>query len=247
MAGEEIMAVMETGNLAPMLSGFGAGIWDVVFILLWVAIMGGGLWFVIYWTSFKHTIIIRELTSTRKFIARDKAKIKRNKADGVEYWYLRNRKVELVSPKPESIEITKKGRFYAECYHDLESGRDSGYSWIKDDAKGNFITYPAESKALVTSRIRRAAERRGKGLFEMIMTIAAISIPLIALIVVFSFWGDLTQQTVDASESLEVALKDFTAKVADYSTCSQRIAAETPTPVMNTDLPLDQQLGVTLP
>jgi len=46
MAGEEIMAVMETGNLAPMLSGFGAGIWDVVFILLWVAIMGGGLWFV---------------------------------------------------------------------------------------------------------------------------------------------------------------------------------------------------------
>jgi len=85
----------------------------------------------IYWTSFKHTIIIRELTSTRKFIARDKAKIKRNKADGVEYWYLRNRKVELVSPKPESIEITKKGRFYAECYHDLESGRDSGYSWIK--------------------------------------------------------------------------------------------------------------------
>ena len=243
MAGEMINEALGTGDFLPVLSGAGAGVADVLLILLWVILAGGVLWFVFYWTSFKHTVVIRELTNTRKFIVKDKARIKRDKDDNVEYWVLRNRKVKLVSPSPESVEITAKGRFYAECYHDLESGKDAGYSWIKDDGKGEFISYPAEHRALLSSRIRRAAERRGKNTFEMIMTVAAITIPLIALVVTFSFWGDLTKQTVDASKSLEATMKDFSSKVVDYSTCSQSInAGVVNKPVYSSSSPLDQQI-----
>jgi hypothetical protein len=183
------------------------------------------------------------VTSTRKFIVTDKAKIRRDRDDGVEYWQLRSRNVMLVSPRPESVEITKKGRFYAECYHDIESGRDGGYSWVVDDGKGTFISYPAEHRALLSARIRRAAERRGRGTFEMIMTIAAISIPLIALIVVFAFWGDLTKSTNDAQRELVAAMGEFADRVGDYA-CQQRIGAAEPSSQSNpsSNIPLADQI-----
>lgn len=207
---------------------------------LWVLIIAGGLWFVVYWTSFKHTVLIREVTATRKFIIRDKARIKYDKKEGAEYWELRARKAKLISPRPESIEITKKGRFYAECYHDIESGREAGYAWIEDKGQGNFISYPAEHRALLNARIRRAAERRGKSVFEMVATIAAIGIPLIALILVFSFWGDLTEQTTKSSERLSVAMDRFTEAI-ENNACNQELVAGNPFSI-NPNIPLDQQV-----
>lgn len=248
MAGENFLGFLDGGtNLAAGAANVGSSIYDFLFIVLTVLLFLGIVGFILWFNSFKHTVLIREITSTRKFIVKDAAKIRRNKEDGVEYWYLRRRRVELTSPKPESIEITKKGRFYAECYHDLESGKDAGYSWLMDDGVGNFTSYSAESKALVTARIRRAAERKGTGLFQMIMTVAAISIPLIALIVTFSFWGDLTKETTDASNKLTAAMNNFVAKTSDYSVCSQSLGATplTPTPqqTINPNVPLDAQGG----
>jgi len=230
-------------TLTTVAASTGSSMGTYLMVGLWVLILAGGAWFLMYWTSFKHTVLIREITSTRKFIVTDKARIKRDKEDGVEYWQLRKRKAKLISPHSESIEITKKGRFYAECYHDLESGKDAGYSWIQDKGEGEFISYPAEHRALLNARIRRAAERRGKTTFEMVMTIAAVGVPLIALVLVFSFWGDLTEQTTTASEKLTVAMNDFSEKVSSYA-CSQEIIANTP-PVYSSQVPLDQQIGVT--
>lgn len=241
----DLLNILENGvDVTNVASGAGSSIWNVLIILFWVVLIVGVLWFVFWYNSFKHTIMIRELTSTRKYMVKDKAKIRVNKKDGVEYWFLRGRKVELVSPKPESIEITKKGLFYAECYHDVESGRDAGYSWINDDGKGNFISYPAEHRALLSARIRRASERRGKSTMEMVFTIAAITIPLIAMVLAFSFWGDLTKSTIDAQKSLEVAMKDFSSKVSDYA-CNQELSLTPPQKTFNgvsSDTPLSEQV-----
>jgi len=238
---DSVMAALGDGggDLTPVAASAGAGVGTVIMVLLWAIILFLGVWFVVYWTSFKHTVIIREMTNTRKFIVSDKARIVYDKKDNVEYWQLRKRRVRLVSPTPESIEITKKGRFYAEVYHDLESGKDAGYNWIIDNNTPEFISYPAEHRALLSARFRRAAERRGKSTLEMVMTIAAIGIPLIALVLVFAFWGDLTKTTTEASRQLSSAMSEFTSKMTNL-TCSQSLTAQ---PLdYSSSIPLDQQV-----
>jgi hypothetical protein len=238
--GELIAEAVGTGDFTAAASTGGANISNIIMGIVWFLLLAVGVWFAIYWTSFKHTVLIREVTATRKFIVKDKARIRMNKDDNVEYWYLRTRKISLVSPDPESVEITKKGRFFAEVYHDLKSGKDGGYSWVTDNGKGNFISYPAEHRALLSARIRRAQERRGKSTFEMVMTIAAVGIPLVAMVLVFSFWGDLTKSTIDAQNGLQTAMKDFSQKVSNY-TCQQSLSAQGNNNPFNPSIPMDVQ------
>jgi len=92
---------------------------------LWMLITLGVsiiLWFVIYVRQFKHKITIKHLVNSRKYIIQTKARDYKDK-DGVEFWQIwdsKKIKGTDIIPKPptEAIEITPKGKKFAEVYRD---------------------------------------------------------------------------------------------------------------------------------
>ena len=89
--------------------------WIGVLLLCAIIVLG----FIIFEMRYKHRVIIRQLTNNRKYIIVEKAReiIDKNK---VTWWKLRKErdKVKKFMPVPpsDSIDITKRGKFWHETY-----------------------------------------------------------------------------------------------------------------------------------
>ena len=205
------------GDPTAMVASATGSITTVIMIILISAVLIGIFWFALWFNSFKIHVIIREATHKRRYITSDKAKIKN--LDGVEYYYLRSRRVYLNIPPVEALEITRKGRYFCEAYHDGEAGKNTGYKWITDItddllsvSKGKdkeeddssivdpFKPLSTQRQSALVNRIRRAEARKGKSLLENIMPIVQTMAIVIMVISIFLFYGELTKANTNAME-----------------------------------------------
>lgn len=241
-------------NVEGVAAGFGQNALLFIQVILIAAIVIGLVWFAIWWSRFKFTVVIREVTHSRRVVYTDKAKIK--KKEGVEYWYLRGRKVFLTIPPPEALEVTKKGKFFAECYHDGEAGFNTGYYWIKDDAADikkpsddTFKPLPTERQSALINRIRRAEARKGKGLFEQLIPIV-MSVSMILIVAIpFMFYGELTKSNKEVMQDVARISAANAETTQQLSTAIKVITGklEREELVINQDLPLDDQVDTPPP
>jgi len=125
------------------------------FSITFLAVIIFVIW-LIYELSFKHIVIIRQLTNNRKFIIKEYAKeiIDKNK---ITWWKLKKEKdrVKKFMPVPisDSIDLTKRGKFWHETYR-TDQGEyipivdTSKVIDLPDEVKQYLATMPDEIAAI---------------------------------------------------------------------------------------------------
>lgn len=201
-------------DIGSEISKYASGATDIFLIVVVVVIIGGiltGLMILLMvLKSYKHKVKIRVLTASRKYVVEDSARevIK----DGVTYWKFLKRRDMATAPPPESIELTKKGSFYAECYYTNEGE----YVWAKDNLRReqSFDAVTATQRSLLVGRIVQANNRKKRGLLDIISQFTMPLMLLIMVVLILVFWEDI------ASPSMEIVER------ADKITASQAIIME---------------------
>jgi hypothetical protein len=249
MVENEILSTLGIGDPSILAANTGHTIFVSLMVIFWVAIVGGVVWFAIWYSSFKVNVIIREITNKRRYVTSDKAKVKI--LDGVEYYYLRSRRVYLNIPPPEALEITNKGKFFCECYHDGSAGKKTGYSWIKDDTNDllnldddTFKPLSTQRQSQLVNRIRRAEARKGADIWMKAAPIVMSMVMVMMLAIPFIFYGELSKANTEAMQetlkitSMQAKMTEDLIKGMDILTGK----LERDEFVFNQDLALDEQI-----
>ena len=177
-------------------------------LLIWVvlgAILIGAVWFLLWWLSYKHEVTIRYITKSRKYIIKDKAKTVRK--DGAQLWRLLRMRSTVKPPPPEAIEITKKGKFFAECYWSEENPSPT---WLQDsgDETDAFShqAFTSDERSFYVAQLKKAIVRQKGSLFDKIMQFAMPIAMIILVAIPFVFFGNLTEEsTKQAASNVELA------------------------------------------
>lgn len=232
-------------------SGGGGNAMLGLIIVLALLLIGGMIYFIIWFSSFKHSVKIKEYVNDKKYlIIHDKAK--RKKDNGAEFWYLRRRKALISAPPSDSLQITSRGNYYAECVHHEKSGYDSGYIWISPknpvDKDGKEVEYTInitqEERAILADRLRRASNRRTRSVLDVISQLGGMFFVLIILIVVLSFYGKITDETSSAIREIGVVADRISNIVEQQQSFQGELNAICELPsYTGDDLPLDRSVG----
>lgn len=230
---------------------FGSGLFMILLIAVSASIIAFLLWFVLWRSSFKNIVKIKEIISSdgHFLVLQDMAK--RKIIAGAEFWKLRRRKCIVPAPPSGALQVTARGRYFAECAHHEKSGLDSGYQWIipdKEPTSGAYaISQSQEERALVADRLRRANDRKSMRTIDFIMQISGMIFAVIIVVSLLAFYGEIAQSVAEASKEVEGALQraqniqeaqnDFQKQLNDIF---KTMSCEPPENPVN--LPLDEAL-----
>lgn len=178
--------------------------YDMVMVLIVLGIVVGIVAFFMWYLSHKHMVVIRYRMKDRKYIITDKAK--EVTVQGVSYWKLLKMKKKVTVPPPGAIEITRKGKFMAECYWDADNPNpvwiyDTG---VPDDALQPFTT---KQRALLVNEFRQAELRKKKGLLETLEKLAVPFALVMILIVMLVFFENIAKPAQDMMAANERMMK----------------------------------------
>lgn len=233
MAGEDIAI----SGLQAQAAGAGQFIWNAGgYIILGIVIVAA-TGFLLYYLSFKHKVIIRVRTkkadgsSAPAYIIADKAR--RISENGVPRWHLWAMKKKITPPPPEAINLSAKGKMYAECYWSEDNPEPI---WLKDNGKSDGAIQPftTQERALHVEGITKALMRKKKGILETIVQLVFPIAMVIILVCVFAFWGELTKPLITMMQmNNEVAAQN--AKISEQNVrlynlmqadCKEKLALE---------------------
>lgn len=209
MAGDDLLGTA-TQTLTGGLDSLGSSVYWIVLGLLVVVIIA----LVVYIMSFKHLVVVRYRTGNRKFIIMDKAR--QVERQGVPYWKLLKMKKEVTCPPPEAIDITKKGKFIAECYWSSDNPEPI---WMKDNAQIDeklLQPFSTQERAVHVARVTRAMMRKKGTILETIEKLAVPFAVVVILIVMLIFWEDIAKPAREmAQANKELAVEN--AKISEQN------------------------------
>lgn len=199
------------GNIATTsMDALSASVYPIIWTLLGIVLVI----FVVYYLSFRHKIRVRLLTSQGSVPYDDKAR--EVLVDGVRFWKLMKRKDVIPVPPKEGLsilgrDILGKPKYYAEVYWSEEDGyvnildnitkenlRENIYGLdehgeVKPIAGDAFKPFTPQQRSLLVQQIRKAQDRKKKGLLDYI-TQLAVPLALVALfMMVLLFWEDIAK------------------------------------------------------
>lgn len=206
---------------------------------LGLALIGVLAWYVLYYKKFNNTVIVRELTGNGAMIIKfDKARSFIDE-ENTEKWQLWFEKGVILPPPPaEAIEVTQKGKKFAELY---KLG-DYKYVWVVDNHTSETIeahieedqkakikvgqisteatwkSISASAKMAWLNQTRKSQLMKGKGLAEKIAAV----LPYLAIIIILFFgymmWDNQNQANIKITGAVSgsiTQLADASAKLAD--------------------------------
>lgn len=109
------------------LGGMTQGIYGIVMVIIGLALVGAIVWMVLEIRKFKHRIVVKSLTSSRKSIVFDKFKEWKDK-DGTMWYRLMRHRVTIIPAPAEAIELMQNGIYFVEVYKDSEGN----FTYAKD-------------------------------------------------------------------------------------------------------------------
>jgi len=186
------------GSLSSITSGIGdVGYWLIIIVMI-VAIIGLLAYMVYHVLRHKHTFIIRELTSGRKRILKDRARDWTDK-NGVKYWKLLFARHTVPVPPEEAIELTAKGKLFVEAYRT----KNDEYIYIQDGenvagSDNSFRPITTNQRAALANQIRKKFDRKTRSWHEMIPIIASGFVLVIIFAMALIFWNDITKPSIEA-------------------------------------------------
>lgn len=180
--------------------------------------------------KYRHIVVIRYLSKGRKIIRRTRARDYKD-ADGVPYWRLLAGRINAPVPPSEAIEITSKGRRWAECY----LTEHSEVVWILDEGMtgkqqpkkvkdqetgmefqvaGTFWPITTNHRIMGTNQVVKAARRKSRSKWEMAQPIVVITTLLIIITLMLVFWKSLAEPFLEMGDKVK-SVQDQAAKITD--------------------------------
>jgi hypothetical protein len=173
--------------------GAASGFMSVVEIIMYVAVVGVILWGCLYLMSFKNVVRVRQHTASGYVIIDTKAREFSTK-DGAKKWrFLKWIKHSYLAPPSDYLEFTSKGKFSVEADRML----DGVVIWRKRSGLPDTgDSFTSEERTILGMGMRRAEEYRKTGAFNKLMEYAPTIFTIIILILLFAFWGDITNTSI---------------------------------------------------
>lgn len=207
----------------------------VVFILLFLAMLGLIGIILIGISKYKHRIVIKEVLRGRKTIYEDKFREFKDKEGN--RWFKLLKAKELIPVAPtDVVELTNKARKFVEVYR-TQNGE---YIWCKDtgdtkevpgdiqeikDKKNreaklkewrekNNIVEPFQplttnQRAMFISQMRKSEERRTNTWKEQLPTMVSIGALVIIVLALMVFWGEIAQPVLKAKDMNNQIVKNL--------------------------------------
>ena len=248
---------MDFGEIANQASSAG---YTVVMTILGLTIFCGVVFLLWYVLQFKHRVRVKVLTKNGFYIIDDKARELRDKDSKlIKSWRLWKLRETASVPPPDSVFMTKKGRFTADAYW----SEDTGLVWVTDtitrekfnelikrkvvyDKNGEKVEekivrdstqpFTTQERSLQAWRITQAMNRKHKSIWD---TIAQLAVP-IALVMLFVmvliFWEDIAKPV----QQLSADNAKISAENARISEQNARILSL----ISNNQIDVKQTIGV---
>jgi len=152
--------------------------------------------------KYKHTIILRKRTGSKKLILTDKFKIYTD-PDGIIWWKLKRLKIVMKPAMEDAIEITDKGKMFVEA----DFTDEEGYCYLTDVREHNqeqfFCQLNSNEKAVLVHHYAKMQKRNMASFFNqnagMIVGISAI---VIILVITLAYWGDIFKPAIEMTNSM---------------------------------------------
>ncbi len=193
-----------TGTISLVLQGLVLGgiALSILFLFQWVM-------------SFKHVAILRVVTRNGKYIRRMRAKSRTFR--GIHYWQfmIPFKRVLVSRPPKDAIEITKKGRYFAEANVTEENPNEP--VWLVDTNKeyGAFQPLTTQERALHVQSMEEAENRRKKGLGEVLIAVAPYATMFLMFALLLVFFGDIVKPSQAVLDTASEVTKRFESITAD--------------------------------
>lgn len=169
--------------------------------------IGLSVFFILEAKAYNKRVRVKHLTGSKFIIYDDKAKLKNDNEK--KYWYLLKHKTALSIPDSDCLDIDKRGREHSTVYTD-----GTNWVWAKDntnreDLKAFFVEnkivpFDSVSRDFLVNRTIEAVKYGRNSFFKqnagVLMTGTFL---LIAMLIVFSFWGEVFNPMIEAGESFE--------------------------------------------
>ncbi len=193
-------------------------IWGFIGVLSLVIIF-----FVVQIITYKHTLVLREITSggktyPRKYKAREKEK------DGVLYWATLRGKIKMFPiPPSDAIDITKKGRKWVEAFQTPLG--EIEYIEIKNSENKSTIINPLRTghKELITSEMIKAKSRTIKDWKEHLPMYVGLGFLTVLVVVFVIFSGELMKPFMGAYDHAEKLLEKQDQVMNNWNDMQQSI------------------------
>jgi hypothetical protein len=196
-------------------------------IILYCILGGLFLWGIMYLLSFKNLVRVRQATASGYVIIDTKAREFTTK-DGVKKWrFLKFSwiKLPVISPPIDYMEFTNKGKFTTEA----DRSADGTIHWRKrsnDPDTGDVFT--SEERLVAANEMRRANEYKKTNMMDKVFQMATIFGPIIVMVLVFAFYGDITSvgtQTIKEGTNANMKLAaTCTEMFSKIESCDCRVS-----------------------
>lgn len=236
MAAEGLVSAEVTNSLYGGLSSTA----QMVMVLVVLGMIGAVIGIIMWIMSHKHKVIIRFRTKDRKYIIEDKAR--EVTIQGVTYWKLLKMKARVSVPPPNALEITRKGRFMAECYWDADNPAPV---WLEDKGTTDKSLQPFTTKerSFLVNEFRQAELRRKKGLLETLEKLAVPFALVMILVVMLVFFENIAKPAKEMMEA-NTQLSVDNAKISEQNARMLSVLAGK---LDSGEMVIDQTIGNTPP
>lgn len=214
---------------------------QAVIVMLWVmGVIIALLIIGIFWykSTFKNKIVIRQIARNRQRIIIDKAKEKLK--DGILCWKLLKIRKTAPVPPPDALELTDKGKYYAEAYLTPQGE----FYYLK--ATGDFNPEEPKLQPITTNQRsvyvnqwRKAEERRSAKWTNYLMPIGGGLMILMVFVMLLLFWGDIVKPFTQGIEQLNTMQKEQakTQALINQVLQNKQVLTDINTSNIPTDLP----------
>ncbi|MBD3253128.1 hypothetical protein GF386_05325 [Candidatus Pacearchaeota archaeon] len=147
---------------------------------------------------FKHRVRLRIVTKKDRPNVIQDFRARKVIVDGVSYWKLLTfkRYDPLPVPPPRAIDITNKGKLITEARYYTGTGE---YEYLVDDVESKrFQPFTTNQRLSLINQIKKANSKKKATWQEHLPTIVSIAGLVIMLTLVFVFWKDITQPSLNA-------------------------------------------------
>ena len=183
---------------------------QVLYYILYAIIIGGGIWFTVYWLSFKHRVMVYYATKGSPIVVPDKARQFKDKTGVVKWLLWKHRKDGALGvPDNDCLEITNKGKFAASVIRSPEGT----YTWVKADrlmsdyenykqTNPNFEPFRSEERTMAVYEYQQAELYKKKKWTDVAVQVAPLLTLLMILTVFMLFFNEAVAPTYEYGNTL---------------------------------------------
>lgn len=201
------------------LGGFTQGLGNFITITTIILAISAAIWLVYWILQYKHTAIIRKLTSSnRVLIHRDKIRIIKKKGEAQTWKLLKLRKT-MPTPPDKALDIDTKGKYHVEAYYT----ENEEFQYLQDNPTdkeriGSLHPLKASDKQFYLQELEDSKKWDKKKLADILMAALPGMMIVIIFVLIIVFWDKLLAPADHMASAMQAAAESLKQAAQAQST-----------------------------